>query len=187
MPRAARIVDPNGCYHITCRGNNRASVFHDSDDLIAYLHILKQCKRLCPFELFHYCLMPNHVHLLLRLVAGMPIAVIMKTISQRYSLYYKRRYGHIGHLWQDRFFSRLVDADEYLLTCGAYIELNPVRAGLVSRVTEYRWSSVGHYLLGRRNDLVDADPLFASLGTDDLERRSAYLRILSSQRGEKIG
>lgn len=177
MPRTARIVDPEGVYHVICRGNNKATVFHDDRDRDVYKSILRHTKAALPFRLFHYVLMGNHVHLLAGLDPRAPLAAIMKKISQEYAQYHARRYGRVGHLWQDRFKSILVADDAYLLTCGIYIELNPVRAHVTASPGDHPWSSYGFYAFGDADDLVDEDPLFATLGLTDTERRRVYRRL----------
>ncbi len=183
MPRTARIIDPEGVYHVICRGNNKAMIFRDDRDWIVYKNIVARCKATLPFKLMHYVLMGNHVHLILGLDQRAPLSKIMKRISQEYAQYHARRYGFIGHLWQDRYKSLLVAKDSYLLTCGIYIELNPVRAGIVQTPAEYRWSSYGYYALGKKDDLIDEDPLFSTLGNDDRQRRTTYQRLCAGTLG----
>lgn len=183
MPRTARIIDPTGVYHVICRGNNKAMIFHDDRDKAVYVGIVGRCKAALPFQLMHYVLMGNHVHLLLGLDPRAPLAKVMKRISQEYAQYHARRYGFIGHLWQDRYKSLAVTRDSYLLTCGIYIELNPVRAGMVRTPADYRWSSYGHYALGKRDGLVDDDPLYSTLGNDDAQRRTTYQRLCAGTLG----
>ena len=103
MPRSARLIPDAGVFHIITRGNNREDVFHEDDDFPKYLDLLAAIQKEHPFKLYHYCLMTNHVHLLLETQSGHPLSRIMKKINLSYALYYKKKYRHIGHFWQDRF------------------------------------------------------------------------------------
>jgi putative transposase len=177
MPRAARQVDQNGIYHVICRGNNKSMIFHDENDRLFYKALLKDTKNRLPFRLLHYVLMGNHVHLLIALEPAGPLSNIMKKISQSYAEYYCRRYGHVGHVWQGRYKNLHVNRDSYLLACGIYIEMNPVRANITASPGEFPWSSYKHYAFGRRDELVDDDPLYSALGSNNEQRRVSYQRL----------
>src|SRR4030042_771285 len=132
MPRTARIAPNEYVYHILTRGNNRQNVFKDKKDYEKYLGILKRYKEKYKFKLYHYVLMTNHVHLVLETAQkGGNLSEIMKGINLSYAQYYKKRYRHIGHFWQDRYKSIIISKDNYLLACGSYVDLNPVRAKIV--------------------------------------------------------
>ena len=161
-------------YHVICRGNNRAAVFHAPEDYAAYLDIVHACQIEIPFAIHHYCLLTNHVHLCIQPDDDMQLPGIMQRINQRYSLYHKERYGFVGHLWQCRYRRFLAADDAYLLTCGIYIELNPVRAGIVEDPTAYRWSSARYYLAGEYDRLITPSPAFLALGNSAEERIIAY-------------
>lgn len=177
MPRTARIIDPAGVYHVICRGNNKMMIFKDDRDKNVYKAIILRTKNLLPFKLLHYVVMGNHTHLLIALQPAVPLCKIMKKISQEYACYHGRRYGFIGHLWQDRYKSILVAKDQYLLTCGIYIEMNPVRANIVQTPDVYEWSSYRYYLFGKNDALIDDDPLYSTLGNTNLRRRITYQRL----------
>jgi putative transposase len=174
MPRSARILDPEGVYHVVCRGNDRQSVFRDAADLRAFKRLLVKCKRELAFHLHHYVLMTNHFHLVIQAGAAHGLSEVMKWLNQSYSIYYKKKYGTIGHLWQDRFHSKLVVDDRHLLMCGIYIELNPVRAGICSQPQDYYWSSYQHYAHGRHDPLIDDSEAFLGLSADVEKRRAEY-------------
>ncbi len=192
MPRTARIAPRNHVFHILTRGNNRQDVFMDETDHQQYIEILKRYKERYQFKLYHYVLMKNHVHLVLEtLEKGGSLAEIMKGISLSYAQQYKKRYDHIGHFWQDRYKSILISKDQYLLACGSYVELNPVRAGLVRDPGDYRWSSYNAYAYGRGDPLVDEHPIYQGLSQDRAGRRRQYrgfvggmLRTREAMRGE---
>jgi putative transposase len=192
MPRKARIAPPEHVFHILSRGNNRQDVFKDEIDYQKYIEILDRYKEKNQFKLYHYVLMKNHVHLVLETSEESgSLAEIMKGINLSYAQYYKRRYDHIGHFWQDRFKSILISKDQYLLACGSYVELNPVRAGLVKDPRDYRWSSYNAYAYGRKDSLVDGHPIYQELSKDESDRRRRYrefvrgmLRSRDAMKGE---
>jgi len=180
MPRSARTISEDGApYHVTCRGNNRAEIFHDDEDREVFLHNIGSCKKQEPFDLYHYCIMGNHYHLEMAPASPDSLARIMRTINLSYSLHYKKKYGFLGQLWQGRFHSRVITDQRYLSTCGIYIELNPVRAGIVEAPEKYQWSSYGAYALAAHDRLVSFDPVYLDLGRNGEERRSEYRAMTS--------
>jgi len=162
MPRTARIAPKDFIYHVLSRGNNRQNVFGADTDFLKYLEILKHSKEKHAFLLYHYVLMSNHVHLVMEPSAdGSDLSAIMKSINLSYARYYQKKRGLIGHFWQDRFKSMVIARDEYLLACGSYVELNPVRAGIVDDPAFYPWSSYGCNALGREDPLIDPHPIIS--------------------------
>ncbi len=180
MPRSARILDQEGVYHVVCRGNDRQPVFRDAADFRAFKRLLSKCKLEMIFRLNHYVLMTNHFHLVIQAGAAHALSEVMKWLNQGYSMYYKKKYGTIGHLWQDRFHSKLIADDRHLLMCGIYIELNPVRAGICSNPRSYPWSSYRHYAYGVIDSLVDESVAFSGLSADPSERRAEYRSLVDS-------
>lgn len=178
MPHVPRILDPDGHYHLTNRGNNRATIFRDEADYLKYVELLRTFKARTPFVLHHYALMPNHVHLQMRALPGQSLSEIMKRISHAYAMHCKRRYGFIGHVWQGRFKCKRIDTDAYMLASGIYIELNPVRGGIVTDPLYYPWSSVRSYLTADKDPLIDFDPEFLALGATHSERIAAYRALV---------
>jgi putative transposase len=174
MPRTARIAPEGYVYHVLTRGNNRQDVFREDPDFGRYCELLVHYKEKFPFLLYHYVLMTNHVHLVLETTGHAPLSEIMKGINISYAQYYKKKYGHIGHFWQDRYKSILISKDEYLLACGSYIELNPVRAGMVKAPGDYRWSSYCFYAFGKEDHLIDEQPVYRDLWADETERGIRY-------------
>lgn len=152
MPRPARQLAESAVYHVMARGVNRDAIFLEDEDYERYLYALQLTKEASHCTVLAYCLMPNHVHLVLRTVDE-PIGVVMKRLGVRYAGWFNRKYGRVGHLFQDRFRSRPVESDEYLFTLVRYVWDNPVQAGLVTCPESYRWSS--RRLLGRKSSLVD--------------------------------
>ena len=186
MSRTARIAPKEYIYHILIRGNNREDVFKDVKDYKKYIEILKRYKEKYKFRLYHYILMRNHVHLVIEPIKkGGTLAEIMKSINLSYVQYYKFRYKHIGHFWQDRYKSIIISKDEYLLACGSYVELNPVRAGIVKDPRDYKWSSYNVYAYGKANSLVDEHSIYKGLSKNDRERRKRYREFVKRMLREK--
>lgn len=186
MPRTARVAPSGYLYHVLTRGNNRQDVFEDEEDFRKYLELLLRYKEKYHFKLYHYVLMTNHVHLVIEPAeAGGSLAEIMKGINLAYAQYYKRRYSHIGHFWQDRFKSILISKDEYLLACGSYVELNPVRANMVAHPMKYQWSSYRVYAYGKEDVILDEHPVYLQLSEDTVERRKKYREFVRGMIKEK--
>ena len=137
MPRAARIVFSSMPYHIISRGNNREKVFQEEEDFEKYLEICKRYKDQYEFGLYHWVLMNNHIHLIIEVKENSSLSKVMQGINLAYTIWFNRKNGKVGHLWQDRFKSAVIEKDNYLLECGRYIERNPVRAGIVKSPREY--------------------------------------------------
>lgn len=154
MPRPPRPVEDGLIYHVISRGNNRQDVFHKPEDFRAFLKALADLKERKPFELYGYCLLNNHFHLLLR-PRGASISRILQSLLISHTHRYHKHYHSGGHVWQGRFKSPVIQNDEHLLTVLRYIEANPLRAGIVSRAEEYLWSSYCVHGLGQEDPLVD--------------------------------
>jgi len=185
MPRTARIAPGGHVYHVLTRGNNRQDVFHDDLDFIRYCDLLAHYKDKYTFLLYHYVLMTNHIHLVMETTAHGLLSEIMKGISISYAQYYKKKYSHVGHFWQDRYKSILISKDEYLLACGSYIELNPVRAGMVKAPGDYRWSSYRFYAGGKADHLVDMQPVYCDWCKDDKARTERYREFVQGMLTER--
>lgn len=178
MPRQPRLLLSKSYYHVMTRGNNKNQIFRAKSDYLYYLKRFKQFKRELQFDLFHYCLMPTHVHQLIRTQKAADYSLFMKKINLAYFHYYRRKYGWIGHFWQDRFKSQPVGKDNYFIQCGKYIEMNPVRKKIVANPKDYQFSSYEFYLLGKRNDLITEDPFFHELGTNEAKRQINYQKLV---------
>ncbi len=186
MPRTARIAPKEYVYHILTRGNNRQEVFKDERDYKKYIEILQRYKNRYKFKLYHYVLMRNHVHLILESIErGGTLAEIMKGINLSYAQYYKKRYKHIGHFWQDRYKSIIISKDDYLLACGSYVELNPVRAGIVEDPKDYKWSSYNVYAYGKKDFIADEHSIYKGLSRNEAERRKKYREFIKGMIKEK--
>jgi len=154
MPRIARITIENGCYHIITRGNQKQSVFKEEPDYSKYISLLDKYKKRYRFKLYCFCLMPNHVHLLIQTKEPKAVSMIMKGLNLSYARYFNSKYEKVGHLWQDRYLSKIIHKDRYMLDCINYIETNPIRASLISDIAAYRWSSY-RLRLGQKKNILD--------------------------------
>ena len=177
MPRRARIIIPEIPVHIIQRGNNRQNCFYKSRDYRLYLNWLRNYAALSECRVHAYVLMMNHVHMLLTPSHADSIGFLMKRLGQRYVQYINRTYERTGTLWEGRYRSCLVQQDVYLMACYRYIELNPVRAGIVQDPSQYQWSSYRRNGLGETNDLISPHQLYLDLGRTDSEQRASYLSL----------
>lgn len=167
MPRQARKKSGSGIYHIMLRGIDQQQIFEDAEDYLRFLDIVKACRRECEFRLYAYCMMGNHVHLLLKDQRD-NLETIFRKIGARYVYYYNVKYQRTGHLFQDRFKSEPVEDDAYFLTVLRYIHQNPVKAKLCAEVEEYLYSSFAEYL--HESDFIDTDFVFGMIDRSDFAK-----------------
>jgi putative transposase len=160
MARLARVVAAGLPHHVTQRGNRRQQVFFGEDDYATYRDLLTAGCRAARVAVWAYCLMPNHVHLILVPADEGGLRAALGEAHRRYTRYVNAREGWRGYLWQGRFASFPMD-EPHLLACARYVELNPVRAGLVSQARDWRWSSAAAHLDGRDDGSVKVRPLLA--------------------------
>lgn len=180
MARLPRLTIPGYPHHIIQRGNNRQPIFASDADYQTLLSMLEENARKFGVGVHAYVLMSNHFHLLATPEATQGIPQTMQAVGRRYVRYFNQRQGRTGTLWEGRYKSTLIQSERYLLTCMAYIDLNPVRAGLTSEPADYPWSSHGHYI-GRRYDrLVTPHPLYWELGNTPFAREAAYAELVRS-------
>ena len=145
MPRTARKKSNSGIYHIMLRGINRQIIFEDDEDRVKFIDTLKHYKQKCGFNIFAYCLMDNHVHLIIK-VNNDSLESIMKRIGVSYVYWYNWKYKRSGHLFQDRYKSEVIEEDSYLLSVVRYIHQNSIKANITPVIGEYPWSSYGEYI-----------------------------------------
>lgn len=145
MPRKQRIKSNSGFYHIMLRGNERKNIFKSDEDKLRFMETIREKKDKDRFCLHAFCLMDNHVHLMLS-EGTEDISTVIKRITVSYVYYFNKKYKRVGHLFQDRFKSEAVENDRYILALARYIHQNPVKAGLVEKVSDYKWSSYNCYL-----------------------------------------
>jgi len=166
--------------HAIQRGNNRAACFHEDDDRSFFVHQLGRLVGEEGCALHAYCLMTNHVHLLLTPERTDSCGRLFKRLGVLHTQYTNRRYGRTGTLWEGRFRSCLVQAEHYLFACQRYIELNPVRAGMVDHPGAYAWSSYRANAEGARNPMITPHADFLRLGRNDEERQQEYRKLFGS-------
>jgi putative transposase len=181
MPRRPRILLADYPLHIVQRGINREPCFFADEDYHCYLHWLDEAARDCGCAIHAYVLMTNHVHLLLTPGGDRAASRLMQSLGRRYVQYANRFYRRSGSLWEGRYKSSLVEAEDYLLSCMRYIELNPVRAGMCADPGQYRWSSYWSNGLGRIDARLTPHALYLALGADDEQRRAAYRALFRPQ------
>jgi len=180
MARLPRLTVPGYPHHIIQRGNNRQAIFNANADYEALLAMLEEYARKAGIAIHAYVLMSNHFHLLATPDTVVGIPQMMQDVGRRYVRYFNQRQGRTGTLWEGRYRSTLIQAERYLLACMAYIDLNPVRAGIASEPGDYPWSSHNHYA-GLRNDrLVSPHPLYWELGNTPFARDAAYAELVRS-------
>lgn len=171
MPRKPREKSETGIYHVMVRGIGQQDIFHERDDFHRYLETVKKISLESGVSVLGYCLMTNHVHLLLR-ENDDDISVFMKRLGVSYAYWYNWKYERVGHVFQDRFKSECVEDDAYLLTVIRYIHLNPIKASLVSKPEEYEWSSCAAYYKADRNSTTFPDTTLI-LGIIGKEKKKA--------------
>lgn len=174
MPRRSRIHLDGLPLHIVQRGHNREACFFGDEDYHAYLHWLTEAMKKASCALHAYVLMTNHVHLLVTPEHGKAIPDLIIALGRRYVQYINKTYRRTGTLWDSRYKSSLIQAETYLLKCQRYIELNPVRAGMVNDPSQYCWSSYRHNGLGQPNPYLTGHPVYLALGQDMESRQAAY-------------
>ena len=174
MPRTNRLVPYKAAMHIMCRGNNKQAVFNDDYDKLRYYRFVLELKDENKITIFHYCLMNNHIHMIIWIDEQTTLSRFMKQITLRYFSYYHRKYNYHGHLWQGRFKSAIIDESAYLLQCGKYIELNPVRANMVNCPELYIFSSYNHYAKGLADAIITDSPEYIGLSKNPDVRRKLY-------------
>jgi putative transposase len=177
-PRYALAGQPQ---HVIQRGNNKTLTFLDVDDFLFYKGSLHRALTRYECDLHAYVLMSNHVHLLLSPRTSGGISRVMQCVGRRYVAYFNKRYARTGTLWEGRFRATVVETDRYLFTCYRYIELNPVRAGLVDEPGQYRWSSFSSNALGMRDPLITPHSRYVALGSETHRRRTAYRALFDTE------
>lgn len=166
MPRAARRKSESGIYHVMLRGINQQQIFENEEDYEKFLQTVYDCKQISSFEVYAYCLMGNHIHLLLK-EGNEPLELVFKRIGGRFVYWYNLKYGRVGHLFQDRFKSEPVETDADLLTVLRYIHQNPLKAQLCKDLKDYEYSSFREYL--GKPYIIDPDRVFGMITKEDFE------------------
>lgn len=174
MPRTARLVVPDVSLHVVQRGHDRANCFFEDADYLAYLVALGTYAARFGCAIHAYCLMTNHVHLLITPRDAKGCALLMKHLSQRHAKRINAKRGRTGTLWEGRPYSGIVASDEYALACYRYIELNPVRAAMVNHPSRYQWSSYAANTRAALHSFVRPHPAYLALAIEEQNRVAAY-------------
>ena len=177
MARLARVCPIGIPQHIIQRGNNRQVCFASEQDFSAYVNWLKDYSKKYQVEIHAWILMTNHVHLLCTPRIDNAVSRMMQSLGRHYVRYFNFSYKRTGTLWEGRFKSCLVQEENYLLQLYRYIELNPVRAGMVGQPSDYVWSSYSINALGKKSELCTPHPLYLALGSEPKERQSNYREL----------
>ena len=178
MARLPRLSVPAYPHHVIQRGNNRQAIFLTAADYQRMLGLLEECAQQFDVAIHAYVLMDNHFHLLLTPQTREGLPRMMQAVGRRYVRYFNDIHGRSGTLWEGRYKSTLIETESYLLACMAYIDLNPVRAGMVTQARDYPWSSHGHYAGLRVDRMVTPHPLYWELGNTPFAREAAYARLV---------
>jgi putative transposase len=180
MPRTSRVLVDNGYYHAYTRGNDKRKLFKCKKDYRIMLSIIKRYLEKFAVDILHYCLMPNHLHLLINSLEAEALPKFMQGILQVYAHHYKETYKSVGFVYQNRYKSNLIDNDKYLIDCASYIENNPVRAKIVVTPEDYEWSSYKAYALGIKDPIINKkNPLYLDLGHTEEKRRQSYIEYVT--------
>ena len=178
MARLPRLTLPGYPHHVIQRGNNRQAIFASPADYQTLLDLLRINAERFGVAIHAWVLMTNHFHLLATPQTADALPQMMQAVGRSYVRYFNDLQGRTGTLWEGRYKSTLIQTDRYLLACMAYIDLNPVRAGLVAQAGDYVWSSHGHYI-GRKTDkLITPHPLYWELGNTPFAREAAYADLV---------
>lgn len=183
MPRAPRIVEDGSYHHILTRGNDKKCIFRTRQDYLCLRKLIVEALDKYQILIYNYCLMNNHLHLLLKVIKEKDLSKFLQVIFQRYAHYFKKKYGHVGYLFQNRYKSHLIDKESYLLECARYIERNPVRAKLVLRPDDYEWSSFLYYAFGREDAIIkEPNPMYLQMAESAYERQELYRKYVNEER-----
>lgn len=180
MARLPRLTLAGYPHHIIQRGNNRQMIFADTQDFETMLALLTENARKFAVAVHAYVLMDNHFHLLATPATTEALPLMMQAVGRSYVRYFNNRHGRSGTLWEGRYRSTLIEIERYLLACMVYIDLNPVRAGMVAQAADWRWSSHAHSLGLRADALITPHALYWALGNTPFAREAAYGELVQA-------
>ncbi len=183
MPRPIRIWYRGAMYHITARGNRKYDIFKAKEDYLHYLSLLEKAKSRTPFKIHSYCLMSNHIHLLIETKEHSPTEII-RYVHSMYARYFNKKYGFVGHVFQDRYYSKLITDWKQMIDVSRYIHLNPVKAKLTTKPEKYRWSSYKSFVTSHVDSLVDPEPILSRMGENPKKSYKFYVGV--NMKSEKI-
>ena len=174
-------------YHAFSRSNGRRVIFQEPEDFDHFRRLLCEYNNRFNSKIYHWVIMPNHYHLVVEFEYPELISKFMAGLHRAYSHYHHKQYNAAGFLWQGRFKLQPIQKDLYLKSCGRYVEINPVRAGIAAEACEYAYSSARFYCLGQADNITLISPEFEDFGTGIVERQMAYKEFLKvSDRKEEV-
>jgi putative transposase len=183
VPRITRSLIDKGYYHIVTRGNNRRELFQCRDDYLRILEIIRLYVKKYQVRIFHYCLMPNHIHFLIQAIRSADLPKFMQGILQVYANYFRNKYDSTGFLFQNRYRSIRIEKESYLLECARYIERNPLRAKICNDLKDYSWSSYLFYAEGKESTIIEKpNPCFFDLSGNAIDRRRMFREYIIQER-----
>ncbi len=179
MSRQARKKSKTGIYHIMARGVNRQIIFRDNEDCAKFIDTIRQTKEKSGFKLYGYCLMGNHVHMLLQ--EGVEaVSLTMQRLCSSFVYWYNRKYDRLGHLFQERYRSEVVEDERYLLIALRYIHQNPIKAGLTNMLEEYQWSSYREYIYNYKQKIIDTEFILELFGGEKQTAMEQFKKYMSA-------
>ena len=180
MSRLPRLAVSGYSHHVILRGNNKGNIFFQTADYERMLDLLQLHSKLCSVNIHAYVLMTNHLHLLCTPQKDGGLSQMMQSVGRTYVRAINRAHSRTGTLFEGRFRSSLIQTERYLLTCMAYIDLNPVRAGMVAQAKDYTWSSHAFYVGARTDKLITSHPLYWELGNTPFAREASYAKMVDA-------
>lgn len=182
MPRIARKKSNSGIYHIIMRGINRQTIFEDEEDYKRFIQTIQRYKEVCEYKIYAYCLMSNHMHLLIK-EGKEPLETVMRRICGSYVFWYNKKYVRVGYLFQDRYKSEPVGVDEYFLTVLRYIFYNPIKAGIVTTIQDYPWTNYIDYIKG--NNQTESDFVLNIINLDKEKAIKKFIEHINKKSEDK--
>lgn len=180
MPTSKRKWYSGASYHVTARGNNKGIIFREKSDFLHYLKLFIEALKYyeCDeYKIICYCLMNNHVHILIK-TEHKPPGQFIGRINSKYAKYHNKKYNCIGHLFQDRYYSEIIKTDVQMIETSRYIHLNPVRANIVKKAEEYTWSSYSMYIGDREENIISSDNILYYF--QEQNNREVYQKFVES-------
>ena len=187
MPRPQRLQDAGFLHHVVSVGNDRQVIFKSPQDFLTYFDLLDKARKQYPIKIYNFCLMDNHIHLLVEPLEDGSLSRAMEYVAKGYAKYFNKTYHHEGHVFQGRFKSFLVQSERYYFACSRYIDLNPLKSQIVSDPKEYQWTGYKSLAFGEAPPIImDVHSLYEGLGANEQERRIAYKTLVFNYHGEDL-
>jgi putative transposase len=183
MPRISRNLKDNGYYHILSRGNDKKNIFRCEEDYMTFLAIVLKYLAKYKIWIYHYCLMPNHLHFLLQASEALHLPKFMQGLLQSYAWHFRKKYESVGFLFQNRYKSLFIGKESYLLDCARYIERNPIRSRLTHDLDKYPWNSFSFYANGLDDVIItNPNPCYLGLSKSKNVRQRRFREYVLQER-----